>query len=552
MKLKVINDFLKEFLNSTDYVSTNYASTIPVYVFNPSNLMSCHSDLLKSYLTKSMIQAVLLDCSSVSDSKTEFFTEIIKGILGEAAAQMKISYDFMEFLSIYNTEIPPTMDIVIIFNNVSQLNLSHLDDFVRLWERKSKDFQVKPSLKFIFDDSVSFLGMESRLRDKFSVKQFACPSVKDIFNELIEEMIRNDLPVLLDPQLMKRFVGLSSSESESINSIIKQIKFLIILNETKRKGDGEGKVINNPLSLSKNSSSSLKDVYLYVSGLAKRLNSVRPSSHLLSPSRDIYPSIFDGVFSDSLAFNEIINELKSSSPNDFVLIMTETEKDDDLLDDKNSHYTLRKFVDLNIITAMKEKINSSNCTNSARTLLKDFQLDLIKRFTDHLREIKIETEMSSSIILKDEKGNVRRSFEADPQFALQVALKYPSVYLNCDDCSRTKTARSSSNLIPSNTPTSSCNSLMSTIHHNRPTMPDTSLLYRLSLEFRSKSINLLAWYKSFLSVIETRKPSSVHTARFFKALNELQLIGMVSEFGRSKRRRKFVDRLNITDTLENE
>jgi hypothetical protein len=39
-------------------------------------------------------------------------------------------------------------------------------------------------------------------------------------------------------------------------------------------------------------------------------------------------------------------------------------------------------------------------------------------------------------------------------------------------------------------------------------------------------------------------------ARFFKSLNELQLIGMVSEFGKSRRKRKFVDRFNITDTLE--
>ena len=41
-----------------------------------------------------------------------------------------------------------------------------------------------------------------------------------------------------------------------------------------------------------------------------------------------------------------------------------------------------------------------------------------------------------------------------------------------------------------------------------------------------------------------------YSARFFKSLNELQLIGMVSEFGRSRRKRKSVERLNLSDSLE--
>ena len=524
MKLKVIDDFLKEFLNE----SSGSSSTIPVYIFNPSNLMSSHSDLLYDYLSKSVIQPVHLDCSLVSDSKTEFFTVIFKGILEGNACRMKIAYDFMEFLAIFN-EIRPTKDIVIIFNSASQLNLSHLDDFVRLWERKSKEFHTIPALKFIFDDSVSFLGMESRLRDKFTMKPFSCPSVKEIFDELIEEMIRNDLPTILHPQLMKRFVGLSAIES--LSTIVKQMKFLIISAVT----------ADIPPTPTIPILSSIKDIYLYVSGLSRRLKSVRPSSPKHSPTRDFYPSIFDGVVADSLALNEIVNELKSCPPNDFVLVMGDRDA---------ANYgkvsSVSEFVDSNIVKAFQDKMNSANST---RTVLKDFQLDLIRQFSDYLRGIKVEIP-SGAIVLTDERGNVRRAFEADPQFALQVALKYPSVYFNCEDCA--SRGRSRGNLVPTNTPTSSCNTLMSPIHHNRPTMPDTCILYRLSIEFCSKSINLVSWYKSFLSVIEAKKPSPLHTARFFKALHELQLIGMVSEFGRSRRRRKFVDRFNITDTLEQE
>ena len=437
---------------------------------------------------------------------------------------MKIMYDFTEFLSIYNG-LTSHKDIVIIFNNASQLNLSYLDDFVRLWERKSKEFNSVPQLRFIFDDSVSFLGMEARLRDRFTVKQFNCPSVKDVFNELIEEIIRNDMPIIFHPQLMKRFVNLSSSES--FNSILKQIKFLIISN---CQAAGSAPSIAHNV---------FKDVYLYISGLSRRLKSCRQSSPLHSPTRDFYPVIFDGILVESQPFNEIINELKSCSPNDFASIMN------DSITSEKSAKTVREFVATNIVKAMKDKMDTTNSTKITSSILKDFQLDLIKKFSDHLREIRIEIP-SGMIVLKDEKGNVRRAFEADPLFALQVALKYPSVYLNCKDCSITK---GRSKLIACDTPTSSLNTLMSPIHHNRPCMPDTCLLYRLSLEFCSKSVNLMAWYISFLSVIEAKKPAPLHTARFFKALNELQLIGMVSEFGRSKRRRKFVDRYNMTDSL---
>lgn len=534
MKLKVINDFLKDFHNQS-----SISSTIPVYIFNPSNLMSSHSALLQEHLSsKSFIKSVVLDSSSVSDSKTEFFTELFKGILGvEISGKMKISYDFSEFIEIFS-EIKPSRDVIIILNNSSQLNLSHLDDFVRLWERKLKGSASQ--LKFIFDDSVSFLGMESRLRDRFAVIPFKCPSVKDVFNELVEEMIRLDLSVLLHPQLMKRFVGLSTNLP--IFTIIKQIKFIIIaaLSTTSNQSIP---AINS--SIQTIQTVSLSSVYLYLSGLSKRLKNVRQSSPSHSPARDFYSIIFDDILVESQVFNEIINELKSCSPNDFISIMSERTSDQKTLNTN----TLYEFVDLNIVKALKDKIDSSSLT---KTSLKDYQLDLIRKFSDFLLETKIEMPHGKTI-LKDERGNIRRAFEADPQFALQVALKFPSVYLNCHDCStKGEKYNNSVNLVNSNTSTLSINTLMSSIHHNRSSMPDTCLLYRLSLEFCSKSINLLLWYKSFLSVIEAKKPGPLHAARFFKALNELQLIGMVSEFGRSKRKRKFVDRFNITDNLENE
>ncbi len=39
-------------------------------------------------------------------------------------------------------------------------------------------------------------------------------------------------------------------------------------------------------------------------------------------------------------------------------------------------------------------------------------------------------------------------------------------------------------------------------------------------------------------------------ARFFKAVNELQLVGMFTEFGSSRKKRRQIERLNIHDSLE--
>ena len=66
--------------------------------------------------------------------------------------------------------------------------------------------------------------MEARLRDRFTVKQFNCPSVKDVFKELIEEIIRNDMPIIFHPQLNEAICQFKFI-LESFNSTLKQIKF---------------------------------------------------------------------------------------------------------------------------------------------------------------------------------------------------------------------------------------------------------------------------------------------------------------------------------------
>lgn len=530
--MRVIDAFLKEFSNESSCLSPaiHSKSAFPVYIFNPSNLIASttsHALILQHYLKTSLNRAVILDCAEI-ESKTEFFSEIFKGIIGNVA-QLTISYDFSAFINAFNV-IKPTQDIVLIVNNSSQINLSHLDDFVRLWERKSKDFSAIPQLKFVFDDPVAFLGMEARLRDRFRVQEHKVPRVMQVFDELIVDMIQTGFPVVLHPNLMARFDELAVSESISFNSIINQLKFLIISH------------YNADTLISFTLPSSMTQSFLFVTELSAKLKAQRPSAPVLSPSNDFYSVCFNGILLESQAYAELQNEMKSLAPNDFVGLFTSLKSAESA--DK-SNDSLIETIKRDIISTMKAKESKSVTKKSE---LKDSQLDLIKSLSDHLKSVQ-SCEISSELIVKDERGNVRRAFEADPQASLEVSLKFPSFYLNCNSACCSSEG--------DNKPVLAFKSLdiqnkLSYFCHNRPSMPDICLLYRLSLEFPSKSINLLSWHNSFLSVIGEKKATPLITARFFKSLNELQLIGMVSEFGRSRRKRRFVDRFNITDTLNYE
>ena len=445
---------------------------IPVYIFNPLNLISS-STSFASLMKKSFNQAVALDCAGI-ESKTEFFTEIFEGIISKNSCEkLSISYDFSAFL----TALKPLKkangafeDIVIIFNNSSQINLSHLDDFVRLWERKSKTL---PKLKFVFDDSVSSMGMEARLRDRFRIKEINVPRVHEVFDDFVIEMVNNELPFLLHPQLMKRFVDLTISETISLNSILNQVKFLLISH------------FNTVIAEDPTNFAGLKDVFLFITELSLKLKKIRPSAPLLSPSKDFYSVVLGGILVDSQAFAEIVNELKSLAPNDFVSLFPQTCEE--------SKSKLNLFV-TKMIDELKVKLSNSNSSQ-----IKDFQLDLITSLSNFLRSYEIS--IPSAYVITDQKGNVRRAFEADPLTALQVALKYPSVYLNCKNC-----CLSSSEEIAS-VPLSSTNlnSRLAPLFHNKSTMFDVCLLYRLSLEFPYKSINLMSWYKSFSSIVTKKQ-----------------------------------------------
>lgn len=445
---------------------------IPVFIFNPSNLISSKTwTLVKSSLMKESV-VVVLDCSEI-ESKTEFFSEIFEGIIRETCTEkLMIPSDFSEFSSVLKANVN---DIVLVFNNSSQINLTHLDDFVRLWERKK--LKSSPRLRFIFDDSVSFLGMESRLRDHFRVKDVQVPRVNEVFDDLVTEIINNQLPFLLHPELMKRFVDLTISGTISLTSILNQLKFLLISHFSKRN------------TKSHDTLAGLKDIFNFVTELSRNLKRIRPSTPHLSPSKDFYSVILWGNLVDSQAYFEIINELKSLGPNDFVSLFK------NVYNDKSDKLT--EFINV-MISGLKEKISTSNSAQ-----IKDFQLDLVTSLSNFLRSMKIS--IPDDYVINDPKGNVRKAFEADPLAALQVALKYPSVYLNCKNgcCSA-----SSSDL---NVPlcSSTLNSRLAPLFHNKSTMLDICLLYRLSLEFPSKSINLMSWYKSFSSIVITTKRQSV-------------------------------------------
>lgn len=462
--------------SSSGSASKNYLySTIPVYIFNPSNLISsstCYTHLLKDYLRKSTFHVVILDCNEI-ESKTDFFAEIFTGIIKDSSL-LPISYDFSAFLNAFKM-ISPVCDIVLLFKNSSQVNLSYLNDFVRLWERKSKDFPTIPQLRFVFDDSVSFIGMEARLRDRFQVKEVHVPSVQEVFDELIVEMIRNNQPILLHPILMKRFVELTGIAS--FNSLMNQFKFLIISHFS----------CNTSFNPKTGGYQNLKDILLFTSELATNLKKIRPSCHFFSPSKDFYPIIFAGILSESQVFVEICNELKSLMPNDFVSLFAGIENN------FHSKSELLTFVKDKIISDMREKVSSSSGKSN---LLKDCQLNLINSLMSHLKSIPMD--IPETFVIVDPRGNVRRAFDADPQVAVQTALKYPLVYLNCGHY---KTCCTSELFNFSQLSSSNLNSQLKFIDTNRPGMLDTCLLYRLSLEFNSKSINIFTWYKSFVSVI---------------------------------------------------
>jgi hypothetical protein len=479
---KVMNDFFKEIKSENHQNSMNISgySMIPVYVFNPFNLISSSfSRLFQNHQFANT--TVVLDCAEI-ESKTEFFAEIFKGILGrDLWDKMGISYDFSAFLNHFKSS-KNNSEIILIFDNSSQINLSHLEDFVRLWERKSKsksnNLQL-PKLQFVFDDSVSFLGMEARLRDRFRVKQLKVPHVKDVFDEFVIECINNELPFLLHPQLMSRFVDLT--DTVTFNSLLNQIKFLLISHFNFSSNSSLIFNFNNKNSCLKG----LKDIFIFITDLSIKLKAIRQSAPLLSPSKDFYSVVLAGILVDSQAYAEIINELKSLAPNDFVSLFASVKGD-------------TKFNEF--INQMISEMKGNSSKGSSSSKIKDFQLDLITSLSNFIRSYEIS--IPTDYVINDQKGNVRRAFEADPQAALQVALKFPSIYLNCKNCcsssGREISCLSSSNL----------NQVLFPLFHNKSTMLDVCLLYRISLEFPSKSINIMSWYKSFSSIVSKSKKQS--------------------------------------------
>ena len=498
--MKIMDDFLKKFLNDISCQS-KLVSTIPVYVFNPSKLMSAttsHSRSLRDSMKKSNYHAIVVDCSEI-ESKTEFFSRIFEGIVESSTeSSLNISYDFSCFLLIFNT-IKPVRDIVLIFDNAAQINLTHLDDFVRLWERKSKDFTAQPQLKFIFDDVVCFLGMEARLRDRFRLIESELPKIRDCFDDFVIELIRAEMKFVLDCALMKRFVNMTESETCSFNSILNQIKFLIIshFNGLKSKlADYNSQSIKN-----------FKDIFLFISNLNDKLMKLRPTVHILSPAKDFYSPLLSGTFVDSQSFSEILSELKSLNPNDFASLFV-IDSDSGI----KSQPTVFEEFRVNVLEVMKKSVSKSNLNS-----LKDVQIDLVRSLYELIKAFVIE--IPSDWIISDSRGNLRRSFEADPHAALQVALKYPSFYLSCQ---RKCCAESAEIAKIGQINSSNLNSILAPFHHNRPNMPDACLLYRLSLEFPNKTINLMQWYRSFLSVIGAKKSNPLFT--YFKPNYLLLLI----------------------------
>lgn len=489
VELKVIDSFVGEF--NSHGKANNSSSKIPVFVFNASNLISaqsCQATLLHEQFSRTTA-TILLDCEEI-ESKPDFFAFILDGILANLSGRhanthpTQLSYDFAIFQRAFNECSDGLGEVVLIVEKASKLNLSYLEDFVEIWERNVGSFTTTnvPQLKFVFDDSVAFLGMKATSRDRFSVTQLALPSVLEVFDEMLVELVKtdNNFPVLLHPSLIEQLQLQNSIKS--FDRLLTEIKFALI------------GFFSKPRTSESVAFSS--DNFIFVTQLWHNLKKLRPSAPNLSPSKDLFPACFAGTLISSRAFHEIVNELKCLQPNDFVSLFSFEDKS---LQMKSSNQQQSiSYVKSYIYSQMIKMANGG----ASSTAMKDEQLNMINHLSNSL-ESSQRTFVRECLVVGDSVGNLRRAFDADPLTALQVALKFPSFYLNCQRkncCSGggKDAIISSSNLVQQ---------LARNTSHNYQNMPDTCLLYRLSLENCSRSINILNWYKSFVSVSGSKASS---------------------------------------------
>jgi hypothetical protein len=489
--------------------------------------------------------AIVLD-GHEDQSRVGVFTTVFAALLGskELVAQMNLPYDFGEFLRLLpESPFNPTLSLkaskkpkkavktgtapmissslrcILLLQNISQPYLAHLEALLELWDRNQSRFPFPISIELVIDDPVTFTRMDARFRARLEIKAPQSLTWTKQFNSLLVRLAREEASIPLPSGEIVRNWARSQAP---LPAVLKELRFLLISRST--------------LPAASDSLAWKRAVFVFVSRLLEAM--CLESEHIRLS--EVYAWLMTGQFLTSAECSRIGNALKSLQPAEFVRLLAGIATAE-----KNESAPLKElkvFVSREMARPLEILLNDTSEPKSVDRL-KDTQLDLIAHLWKFLRlhNLDIDDGKDTAVaFLSDKTGELRKAFDANPLTALQTALKHPVFYLNCKCCG-------SIDFAPEDKLTyKSLAQALKTI--NRPCLPDAALLYRLSLELSTKTVNLVEWFTSFAAIVGGEKGPLLQS-RFFKAVHELQLVGMVSEFGDSKRKRRSVDRFNLTDSL---
>ncbi len=357
--------------------------------------------------------------------------------------------------------------------NVAQLNPVFLDDLIELWKRgcSSGRLASKPSLSLIMDSNAIFLSMDTRLRAHFAVSRPDSLGTAHIFEYMLLQMTLK-LPFWLQSSIALQLDESSRSGTLSLSALLKRMKFLVLMNQMKpneesqeSSNDWQGRVL-----------------LLFLRQLSKR-NFVQ-----------FYASLMDASLPDSEALAVLLDELKFMTPQTFMTEFSEAlnalKAAAKLFKNVNKSATeLSTQLSNSVLAPLKKAVEDANTAKSSDSL-KDAQFDSIAALRNEISQLATSFSAPKSCLLADERGALRKAFDADPSVALQYALKHPQLYLNCSCCGKLPTEPLTAETVRSK---------LSTV--NKPCLLDSCLLYRLSMEFPSRSINLVDLCESFCAVL---------------------------------------------------
>lgn len=423
-------------------------------------------------------RVVAIDCALV-DSKVDFFEQVFSGLL--KSETLKLAYDFSEFASKFPKNVK---SVTIMFKNAAQLSPTALDDLLKLWKRgcASGKLPSKPKLSLILDSTALFLGMDTQLRSSFSLEEINPMNTGTVFEDLLTEMTLK-LPLWIDPALIAIFAEESRTATLSLQSLLRRLKLLCLLHAQKFEKSTISTV-----------STKVRVMLLFL----------RP---ILATDPGAFVRFYCSIMSASLEHADclfaLLNTLKSLPPAQFLAQITSSLAVLSAINKKlgksalgQTAEALKAELNASVLAPLKKIVESKSATSI--DVMKDAQLDAISAFSRQL--IAISCAVSADELLNDNSGWLRRAFDADPSVALQYALKHPVMYLNCSCCGSLANGHLTSETIRSR---------LNTV--NKSCLPDTCLLYRLTMEFPTKSVNLVDLFSSFCAVLSATKPTPLLT-----------------------------------------